>query len=59
LQRLLCVPFCFSFRGSEVVLFEPEKVYDHSLSAERQLVYSRAPGRHEYGEPSFQRPVFR
>ena len=39
LSRLLCVPFAFSNRGSEVVVYEPEEVYDKSLMAERQLAY--------------------
>jgi D-glycero-alpha-D-manno-heptose-7-phosphate kinase len=44
LQKLLCVPFSFSSKGSEVVVYEPEEAYDKSLSAERSLVYAgRAP----------------
>jgi D-glycero-alpha-D-manno-heptose-7-phosphate kinase len=39
LNKLLCVPFAFSGRGSEVVVYEPEEVYDKSLMSERQLAY--------------------
>jgi D-glycero-alpha-D-manno-heptose-7-phosphate kinase len=39
LQKLLCVPFAFSARGSDVVVYEPEGVYDASLISERRLVY--------------------
>ena len=41
LKRLLCVPFHFSDRGSHVVVFEPEQVYDEFLSEERRFVYSQ------------------
>jgi D-glycero-alpha-D-manno-heptose-7-phosphate kinase len=41
LQKLLCVPFRFSDRGSHVVVYEPEQVYDEYLSQERRLVYSQ------------------
>ncbi len=41
LRRLLCVPFSFSNRGSHVVVYEPEEVYDQSLSSERSLVYAQ------------------
>jgi D-glycero-alpha-D-manno-heptose-7-phosphate kinase len=41
LKKHLCVPFSFSDRGSQVVVFEPEKVYDKSLSAERSFVYAQ------------------
>jgi len=40
LKKLLCVPFTFSKRGSQVVVYEPEEVYDSSLVAERSLVYA-------------------
>ena len=40
LSRLLCVPFHFSNKGSEVVVYEPEEVYDGSLATERFLVYA-------------------
>jgi hypothetical protein len=39
LKKLLCVPFTFSTKGSEVVVYEPEEVYDQSLAAERDFVY--------------------
>jgi D-glycero-alpha-D-manno-heptose-7-phosphate kinase len=42
LQKLLCVPFGFSNRGSHVVVHEPEEVYDESLSVERSLVYAQS-----------------
>jgi D-glycero-alpha-D-manno-heptose-7-phosphate kinase len=40
LKKLLCVPFNFSSKGSHVVVYEPEAVYDKSLSSERSLVYA-------------------
>jgi D-glycero-alpha-D-manno-heptose-7-phosphate kinase len=40
LKKLLCVPFAFSNRGSEVVVYEPEEVYDKALSRERSMVYA-------------------
>jgi len=40
LKKLLCVPFTFSTKGSEVVVYEPEELYDQSLAIERNLVYS-------------------
>lgn len=40
LQKLLCVPFAFSNRGSHVVVYEPEEVYDKSLASERYLAYA-------------------
>lgn len=39
LRKLLCVPFGFWARGSEVVVYEPEAVYEESLVSERRLVY--------------------
>ncbi len=41
LKKLLCVPFRFSDRGSHVVVYEPEQVYDEYLAQERRLVYSQ------------------
>jgi D-glycero-alpha-D-manno-heptose-7-phosphate kinase len=41
LQKLLCVPFRFSDRGSHVVVYEPEQEYDEYLAQERRLVYSQ------------------
>lgn len=43
LKKLLCVPFEFSNRGSHVVVYEPEQVYDKTLAAERSEVYSQQP----------------
>jgi D-glycero-alpha-D-manno-heptose-7-phosphate kinase len=40
LKRLLCVPFAFSNRGSHIVVYEPEKPYDKSLTGERRAVYA-------------------
>ncbi len=40
LKRLLCVPFTFSNRGSHIVVYEPEKAYDKSLTGERRAVYA-------------------
>jgi D-glycero-alpha-D-manno-heptose-7-phosphate kinase len=41
LQKLLCVPFRFSDRGSHVVVYEPEQEYGEYLAQERRLVYSQ------------------
>jgi D-glycero-alpha-D-manno-heptose-7-phosphate kinase len=41
LKKLLCVPFKFSKRGSEVVVYEPEEPYDEALSAEREYIYAQ------------------
>src|SRR5271169_2218087 len=41
LKKLLCVPFSFSNRGSQIVVYEPEAGYDKSLSNERSLVYAQ------------------
>jgi D-glycero-alpha-D-manno-heptose-7-phosphate kinase len=40
LKRLLCVPFTLSNRGSHIVVYEPEKPYDKSLTGERRAVYA-------------------
>jgi D-glycero-alpha-D-manno-heptose-7-phosphate kinase len=40
LKKLLCVPFSFSNRGSNVVVYEPDEVYDKSLVIERDAVYA-------------------
>lgn len=42
LKNLLCVPFSFSSRGSHVVVYEPEPVYEKSLSHERREIYAQA-----------------
>ncbi|MGA2569833.1 MAG: galactokinase [Terracidiphilus sp.] len=39
LKKLLCVPFSFSARGSHVAVYEPERVYDESLSRERDVIH--------------------
>jgi D-glycero-alpha-D-manno-heptose-7-phosphate kinase len=41
LKRLLCVPFAFSAKGSEVVLYEPEKPYAQELAQERSFAYNQ------------------
>jgi D-glycero-alpha-D-manno-heptose-7-phosphate kinase len=41
LKKLLCVPFSFSTKGSQIVVYEPEAAYDKSLSNERSLVYAQ------------------
>src|ERR1700675_3182027 len=43
LKNLLCVPFSFSSRGSQVIVNEPDEVYDKSLTAERSEVYAQQP----------------
>jgi D-glycero-alpha-D-manno-heptose-7-phosphate kinase len=40
LKKLLCVPFSFSSRGSHVVVYEPDEIYDKSLVSERESVYA-------------------
>jgi D-glycero-alpha-D-manno-heptose-7-phosphate kinase len=39
LKKLLCVPFSFSTRGSHVAVYEPERLYDESLSRERDAIH--------------------
>ena len=41
LKKLLCVPFSFSDRGSHVVVYEPEQVYDRATIEERSVVYAQ------------------
>ena len=41
LKKFLCVPFKFSTKGSEVVVYEPEEQYDRSLAEERNHVYGQ------------------
>jgi len=43
LKNLLCVPFSFSNRGSQVIVNEPDEVYEKSLTAERSEVYAQQP----------------
>ena len=40
LKSLLCIPFSFSNKGSQVVVYEPDEVYDKSLVSEREAVYA-------------------
>jgi D-glycero-alpha-D-manno-heptose-7-phosphate kinase len=40
LKKLLCVPISFSSKGSHVVVYEPDEVYDKSLVSERDSVYA-------------------
>jgi D-glycero-alpha-D-manno-heptose-7-phosphate kinase len=39
LNKLLCIPFAFSNRGSHVVVYEPEEQYDQTLASERNVIY--------------------
>ncbi len=41
LKKLLCIPFGFSTRGSHVVVYEPEDLYDQALANERNLIYGQ------------------
>jgi D-glycero-alpha-D-manno-heptose-7-phosphate kinase len=41
LEKLLCVPFTFSDKGSNVVVYEREELYDQSLETERNFVYGQ------------------
>ncbi len=43
LAKLLCIPFGFSNKGSNVVVYEPEEMYDESLTKERHQVYAQHP----------------
>ena len=43
LKKLLCVPFAFSTKGSQVVVYEPEESYDKSLASERGAIYDAEP----------------
>lgn len=42
LNHLLCVPFSFSNKGSEIVIYESEEQYDRSLATEREFVYAQS-----------------
>jgi D-glycero-alpha-D-manno-heptose-7-phosphate kinase len=42
LKKLLCVPFKFSNKGGEVVVYEPEELYDKSLAMERKSIYGES-----------------
>ena len=41
LKKLLCIPFAFSNRGSHVVVYEPEDLYDQELANERSEIYGQ------------------
>jgi D-glycero-alpha-D-manno-heptose-7-phosphate kinase len=41
LKNLLCIPFAFSTRGSHIVVYEPEELYDQALATERNLIYAQ------------------
>jgi D-glycero-alpha-D-manno-heptose-7-phosphate kinase len=41
LKKLLCVPFGFSDRGSDVAVYEPEMQYDKSLATDRSEIYAQ------------------
>lgn len=41
LKQLLCVPFRFSDRGSDVVVYEPEVAYDKALARSRSEIYAQ------------------
>jgi D-glycero-alpha-D-manno-heptose-7-phosphate kinase len=43
LKKLLCVPFAFSTKGSQVVVYEPEASYDQSLASRRGAIYGTEP----------------
>ena len=45
LQKLLCIPLALNSRGSHVVVYEPEEVYDKSLVDERSQVYGKPNGK--------------
>jgi D-glycero-alpha-D-manno-heptose-7-phosphate kinase len=40
LAELLCVPFGFSSKGSQVVVYEPEEMYDEALNKRRSQIYA-------------------
>jgi D-glycero-alpha-D-manno-heptose-7-phosphate kinase len=40
LTNLLCVPFGFSNKGSQVVVYEPEEMYDEALNKRRAQIYA-------------------
>lgn len=40
LKNLLCIPFAFSSRGSDVAVYEPETAYDKSLATDRSEIYA-------------------
>ncbi len=40
LKNLLCIPLSFTSKGSHVVVYEPEEVYDQALAIERNVIYA-------------------
>ena len=52
LKKLLCIPFAFSTRGSHVVVYEPEELYDQALANERNAIYAHGDRRKELSEVS-------
>jgi hypothetical protein len=40
-KKLLCIAFGFSTRGSHVVVYQPEDVYDQTLANERNAIYGQ------------------
>ena len=52
LKKLLCIPFAFSTRGSHVVVYEPEELYDQTLANERNAIYAHGDRRKELSEVS-------
>jgi D-glycero-alpha-D-manno-heptose-7-phosphate kinase len=50
LKSLLCIPFSFSTRGSHVVLYEPEELYDQALAHERSTIYGQNGDREQVSE---------
>ena len=41
LKNLFCIPFSFSTRGTHIVLYEPEELYDQMLANERDVIYGQ------------------
>ena len=52
LKHLLCIPFGFSTKGSHVVVYEPEQLYDQALAIERNLIYAQHDKREQPREVS-------
>jgi len=46
LKSLLCIPFALSTRGSHVVVYEPENLYDQALTNERNAIYGQDCSKH-------------
>jgi D-glycero-alpha-D-manno-heptose-7-phosphate kinase len=54
LKNLLCIPFSFSTKGSHVVLYEPEELYDQALAKERNVIYGQNGENARVKEPTIQ-----